>query len=273
MSTLHRTWLWICVCVFAFLVSFSQWVCAVCSPCFSVVTPPSPGLWHSCPPPWASPPSATGTGTSSVIIYKIIWFLAALSIHLLSFLLSGVSLNVQDLAPSCAGALFGKLNPTLYIMVIFLIEFSVLHLSVWPWQVSWTCVERSQVRHSSANSWSSSSNSHCLVHVFPVRHLGSDLLAFCVCFAWKSVRKRWVSDCSVSVEANIWYLILGLKNKTLHGDFVFLCRGPHGVFLGVSHRGHRLVGHHVCPHHCGQPAGPLHLHGLCWGPAGRYRHE
>lgn len=39
-----------------------------------------------------------------------------------------MSLNVQDLAPSCAGALFGKLNPTLFVIVIFLIEFSVLHV-------------------------------------------------------------------------------------------------------------------------------------------------
>ncbi|CAG11274.1 unnamed protein product, partial [Tetraodon nigroviridis] len=58
------------------------------------------------------------------------------------------------------------------------------------------------------------------------------------------------------------------QNTTPHGGSVFLCRGPLGLFLGVSHRSHRLVGHHVCPHHCSQPAGPLHLHGLCRGPPG-----
>lgn len=56
-ACLHPIWLWFYVCA-----SFSPWVCAVCSPSCSVVRPPSPGLWRLCPPPWASPPSVTGTG-------------------------------------------------------------------------------------------------------------------------------------------------------------------------------------------------------------------
>lgn len=48
-------------------------------------------------------------------------------------------------------------------------------------------------------------------------------------------------------------------------------RGPDGLFLGVSHRGHRLVGDRVRPHHHRQPAGPLHLPGLRRGPPGRHR--
>lgn len=61
LALLHRPWL--SVCSFSFLASFSPWACAVCSPSFSVVKPPSPGLWRLCPPPWAWPPSVTGTGT------------------------------------------------------------------------------------------------------------------------------------------------------------------------------------------------------------------
>lgn len=51
---------------------------------------------------------------------------------------------------------------------------------------------------------------------------------------------------------------------------LFLCRGPNGVFLGVSHRGHRLVGGCVRPYHHSQLAGTLHLPGVRWGPPGRY---
>ncbi|XP_034551391.1 solute carrier family 17 member 9b isoform X2 [Notolabrus celidotus] len=39
-------------------------------------------------------------------------------------------------------------------------------------------------------------------------------------------------------------------------------RGPDGVFLWVSHRGHRLMGNCVRPHHHSEPAGPLHLSGI-----------
>lgn len=47
---------------------------------------------------------------------------------------SGVSVNVQDLAPSCAGALFGELNQT---WVIFIgLNRLFLHLSAFLWQAS-----------------------------------------------------------------------------------------------------------------------------------------
>ncbi|XP_075956957.1 voltage-gated purine nucleotide uniporter SLC17A9-like isoform X1 [Anarhichas minor] len=57
------------------------------------------------------------------------------------------------------------------------------------------------------------------------------------------------------------------------GFTTFSHRGPTGVFLGVSHRDHRLLDVCVCPHHHSQPAGPLHLPGLRRGPPARHRPE
>lgn len=81
----------------------------------------------------------------------------------------------------------------------------------------------------------------------------------------------------VSVETNIPVQILaGFVLNRVSGfmlTLVFLGRRPHGVFLGVPHRDHRLVGDRVCPHHHGKSAGPLHLPGLCWGSPGGHRHQ
>uniref|UniRef100_A0A674P3B5 Solute carrier family 17 member 9b n=1 Tax=Takifugu rubripes TaxID=31033 RepID=A0A674P3B5_TAKRU len=64
------------------------------------------------------------------------WAVAFVSstMGLATFSHSGVSVNVQDLAPSCAGALFGELNQT---WVIFIgLNRLFLHLSAFLWQAS-----------------------------------------------------------------------------------------------------------------------------------------
>lgn len=188
-------------------------------------------------------------------------------IYVFLFSPSGVSLNVQDLAPSCAGALFGELNQTPCVIFSSLNRLFI-HLCVFLRQVSWTLVERSQVRLSSV---SFRSKPFCQVAILFSKFKQHSVSIPCQSALFTvpgaflpGGNKYFIADTGSDGAVN--------SNQTRYGDSVSLCRGPHGVFLGVSHRGHRLVGDCICPHHYGQPAGPLHLPGLCWGPPGRHWH-
>ena len=57
----------------------------------------------------------------------------------LSFSLSGVSVNVQDLAPSCAGSLFGMMKTKLWnnVVVFWKIENESLHNALYTWHNLW----------------------------------------------------------------------------------------------------------------------------------------